>query len=137
MNHESAMHSNTSTKRKSTFSLGTMLCVLTLIVILTAWFVDHQRLSKQIPPIPEKKPAQVYRLNAPAELVAEKMNEMLESGEVISETVSNSIIVVAPVDDLTPIENMIRYVDLNESDLVKNQTNASNDESKALPIPAK
>ena len=129
---ESAMNSKSPHRRKSSFSLGTLIGVLTIGVILAAWFVDHQRLVKQIAPPSQTKHVQVFRLtNASAKLAANELKKVLEPGTIVSETVSNSLIVSAEQNDLQRIENMIQFIDRKVINLVEDETQASNDESES------
>ena len=129
---KSATNSNSPQRRKSSFSLGTLICVLTIGVILAAWFVDHQRLVQQISPPPQIEPAQVFRLsNASAKLAANELNKVLEPGTIVPETVSNSLIVLAEQNDFQRIENMIKFIDRKVINLIEDKTQASKDESES------
>ena len=128
-----ATSTNSLPKRNSTFSLATLICVLTICALLSAWFVDHQRLVTQIAP-PSERLSTVYRLsNVSAELATKKLNEWLEPGTVIAETVSNSVIVTTDETNRLRIESMIRYVDRTGTDLVHDKIVVPKMESKALP----
>ena len=108
---DSATFNNSLPRRKSTFSLATLLCVLTVCAVLSAWFVDHHRLAGRIAPS-SKKTSTAYRLsNVSATLAAKELDEWLEPGTVIAETVSNSLIVTADETNRPRIESMIQYLD--------------------------
>ena len=131
---ESDSVTNSLPKRKMTFSVTTLLSVLTICVVLSAWFVDHQRLARQLAPPPES-PATVYRLsNVSAELATEKLNEWLEPGTATAETVSNSVVVVADETSLPRVESMICYLDTTGAGLAYNKRAAPKPAAKALPI---
>ena len=135
---ESTKNSKSPHQRKSSYSLGTLISILTIGVILAAWFVDHQRLVKQISPPSQENPAQVYRLsNASAKLAANELNKVVKSGTIVPETVSNSLIVSAEQNDLQQIEKMIQFIDRKVINLIEDKTQASNDESESQLIQTK
>ena len=98
-------------KRKTCFSLKSLLVILTFCAILLAWLADHRRLAKQIPAPPQKW-ASAYRLsNLPVELLAKQLEELFEPGTIVVEPKSNSVIVNATEINQQRIGLLLRLLD--------------------------
>lgn len=116
---ESVVRTHSSVRRKSSFSLATLLVVLTLCAILLGWLVDHRRLVEQIGPPPQRT-TKVYRLShASVDLVAKELSKLFDANTIRSEPISNSIFIAAEEVDSARIEMILRLVDRKGTDFVE------------------
>lgn len=116
---KSVVRTHSSVRRKSSFSLATLLVVLTLCAILLGWLVDHRRLVEQIGPPPQRT-VKVYRFSyASVDMVAKELSELFDSITIRSEPTTNSLIIAAEEVDSAPIEMILRLADRKGTDFVE------------------
>ena len=124
-NEESPLNSSSETRRTSNFSLTTLFGVLTICAILLAWFVDHRRLSEQIPSPPKKQTISYRLTHVSGDLVTQKLSELFESETIVHETITNTLIVSAERANQERIHMILRYMDRQGTDFVEAKTRVS------------
>ena len=104
--------------RAFTFDLKALLWVVAIFGILSAWFVDHSRLVRQIAtPLPPQ--LKVYRLtNASGDLATRKLNQLFKTHYFSLDEGTNSIYVNAPRIDQDRITLILAHIDRKGTEYV-------------------
>ena len=126
-------NSNDNQRKFWRLQLSTLLLIVTIFAVLSAWLIDHRNLRSQIKP-PETKFVAVYQLgNASASRVQSELSQLNPDQRFIVDTTgkptgipnmqqNQSVIVACDASVRDQIEIIIRHFDRSNTDMLEIET---------------